>query len=142
MFRYILILTKEGRTRFSKYYVDLEREERVLTEAEIGRKCLQRRADQCTFMEYKDHKIVYRRYASLYFVAGVDMDENELAVSEFIQNIVETLNSYFKNVTEMHIMCHIDKVHMILDEMIVNGDVVESRRKNVLAMMRVIDGKT
>jgi hypothetical protein len=30
---------------------------------------------QCTFMEYKDHKIVYRRYASLYFVAGVDVDE-------------------------------------------------------------------
>jgi hypothetical protein len=26
-------------------------------------------------MEYKDHKIVYRRYASLYFVAGVDIDE-------------------------------------------------------------------
>jgi hypothetical protein len=26
-------------------------------------------------MEYKDHKIVYRRYASLYFVAGVDVDE-------------------------------------------------------------------
>ena len=26
-------------------------------------------------MEYKDYKIVYRRYASLYFVAGVDIDE-------------------------------------------------------------------
>ncbi|CAB3983057.1 AP-4 complex subunit sigma-1 isoform X2 [Paramuricea clavata] len=119
MFRYILILTKEGRTRFSKYYVDIEREDRVLTEAEIGRKCLQRRADQCTFMEYKDHKIVYRRYASLYFVAGVDVDE-----------------------TEMHIMCNLDKVHMILDEMIMNGDIIEPRKKNVLAMMRVVDGKT
>ena len=50
MFRYILILTKEGRTRFSKYYVDLEREEKVLTEAEIGRKCLQRRADQVEYI--------------------------------------------------------------------------------------------
>ena len=49
MFRYILILTKEGRTRFSKYYIDLEREERVLTEAEIGRKCLQRQADQVEY---------------------------------------------------------------------------------------------
>ena len=49
MFKYILILTKEGRTRFSKYYVDLQREDKVLTEAEIGRKCLQRRADQVEY---------------------------------------------------------------------------------------------
>ena len=40
------------------------------------------------------------------------------------------------------IMCHLDKVHMILDEMIMNGDIVEPRKKNVLAMMKVIDGKT
>ena len=39
-------------------------------------------------------------------------------------------------------MCHLDKVHMILDEMIMNGDIVEPRKKNVLAMMKVIDGKT
>lgn len=56
MFRYILILTKEGRTRFAKYYVDIEREDRVLTEAEIGRKCLQRRADQVECVQYDDIK--------------------------------------------------------------------------------------
>ena len=39
-------------------------------------------------------------------------------------------------------MCHLDKVHMILDEMIMNGDIVEPRKKNVLAMMKVVDGKT
>ena len=26
-------------------------------------------------MEYKDHKVVYRRYASLFFIVGVDSDE-------------------------------------------------------------------
>ena len=46
MFRFLLILTKEGRTRFSQYYVDREREDRVLIEAEIARKCLQQRANQ------------------------------------------------------------------------------------------------
>lgn len=50
--------------------------------------------------------------------------------------------SYFLDNPISQIMCHIDKVHMILDEMIVNGDIVEPRKKNVLAMMRVIDGKT
>ncbi|XP_046848259.1 AP-4 complex subunit sigma-1-like [Xenia sp. Carnegie-2017] len=142
MFKYFLILTKDGRTRFARYYIDIKREEKVLIEAEIGRKCLQRGVDQCTFMEYKDHKIVYRRYASLYFVAGVDEDENDLSIYEFIQNIVEVLNSYFKNVTEMHILGNLDRVYMILDEMIMNGDIVEPRKKYVLATMKLIDEKS
>lgn len=46
MFKYFLILTKDGRTRFARYYIDIKREEKVLIEAEIGRKCLQRGVDQ------------------------------------------------------------------------------------------------
>ncbi len=30
---------------------------------------------QCSFMEYKNFKIVFRRYASLYFIIGVDNTE-------------------------------------------------------------------
>jgi len=30
---------------------------------------------QCSFMEYKNFKVVYRRYASLYFIVGVDSGE-------------------------------------------------------------------
>ena len=30
---------------------------------------------QCSFMEYKNYKVVYRRYASLYFIIGIDNSE-------------------------------------------------------------------
>ena len=30
---------------------------------------------QCSFMEYKNYKVVYRRYASLYFIIGIDTTE-------------------------------------------------------------------
>ena len=30
---------------------------------------------QCSFMEYKNYKVVYRRYASLYVIMGVDGEE-------------------------------------------------------------------
>ena len=40
----------------------------------------------------QSYKVVYRRYASLFFVVGVDADENELAVLEFIHMLVETLD--------------------------------------------------
>ena len=39
-------------------------------------------------------------------------------------------------------MLHLDKVHMIVDEMIMNGEILEPRKINVLAMMKVMDGKT
>ena len=30
---------------------------------------------QCSFVEHRNYKIVYRRYASLFFLVGVDNDE-------------------------------------------------------------------
>lgn len=30
---------------------------------------------QCSFYEHRQYKIVYRRYASLFFMVGVDDDE-------------------------------------------------------------------
>lgn len=78
---------------------------------------------QCSFVEHRNYKIVYRRYASLFFLVGVDTDEvshrfivlqssskrtstvpclrllqNELAILEFIHLLVETMDRYFDNV--------------------------------------------
>ncbi len=57
-------------------------------------------------MEHSRFKVIYRRYASLYFVMGVDDDEeNELSILEFIHNLVETLDRYFENVVSC-LMAH------------------------------------
>ena len=50
-------------------------QERVALEAEIIRRCLSRTEYQCSFLEYRGLKIIYRRYASLFFVVAVDGDE-------------------------------------------------------------------
>ena len=53
-------------------------------------------------MEHARYKAIYRRYASLYFVVGIDDDdENELSILEFIHNLVETLDKYFENVVRI-----------------------------------------
>jgi hypothetical protein len=44
------------------------------------------------------------RYASLYFVACIDMNYNELITLEVIHMFVETLDRYFGNVCELDIM--------------------------------------
>lgn len=48
--------------------------------------------------------MVYRRYASLYFIVGVDNNDendNELSLLEFIHDIVETLDRYFGDVVSV-----------------------------------------
>jgi hypothetical protein len=39
-------------------------------------RCSSRRAGN--FLEYKDQKLVYKRYASLFFVMGIGKEDNEL----------------------------------------------------------------
>lgn len=95
--------------------------------------------EQCHFIEYQLHKVVYRRYASLYFIVGVDNDENELAISEIIHFMVETMDKYFGTVCELDIMFNFDKVHMLIDEVISNGYIVEGSSRNVLGPLQLLD---
>jgi AP-4 complex subunit sigma-1 len=83
-------------------------------------------------VEHRGVKVVYRRYASLYFLVGVDSTENELAIYEFIHAVVETLDRHFGNVCELDIMFHLEKAHFILDEMTANGAILETNKANVL----------
>ena len=43
------------------------------------------------------------------------------------------------NVCELDLMHSVDRAHMILDEMVVNGYVTESNRSRVLAPITVLD---
>lgn len=43
-------------------------------------------------------KVIYRRYASLFFIAGVSSVDNELITLEVIHRYVEVLDRYFGNV--------------------------------------------
>ncbi len=131
--KFVLMVNKQGQTRLSTYYDWLDLEERVALESEVIRKCLSRNELQCSFMEYRNYRVIYRRYASLFFIVGVDSDEeNELAILEFIHALVETLDKYFENVCELDIMFNLEKAHFILDEMVMNGYIIETNKTNVL----------
>ena len=104
------------------------------------RKCLSRNENQCSFIEYRDYKVIYRRYASLYFIVGVEGEEvNELAYLEFIHTLVETLDKYFENVCELDIMFNLEKAHFILDEMVMNGCIVETNKANILGQIYALE---
>ncbi|XP_059208690.1 AP-4 complex subunit sigma-1 isoform X2 [Centropristis striata] len=139
MIKFVLMVNRQGQTRLSRYFSPVELSRRNQLEADVTRCCLSRKRDQCSFVEYKDFKLVYRQYAALYIVVGVTDNENELSVYELVHNFVEVLDKYFSRVSELDIMFNLDRVHIILDEMIQNGHVVETNRSRVLAPLATLD---
>ena len=131
MIKYILILNKQGQTRLSKYYEDKTVKERVSLEAELVRKCMSRNPSQCSFIEFRDHKVVYRRYASLFFIVGLENEDNELAAYEFIHHYLVIMDKIFQNICELDIMLNLDTAHYVLDEMVLNGLIVETNKTSV-----------
>ncbi|XP_077246613.1 clathrin adaptor complex small chain family protein isoform X2 [Tasmannia lanceolata] len=79
-----------------------------------------------------DTRLVYKHYATLYFVFVFDSSENELAMLDLIQVFVETLDKCFKNVCELDIVFNFNKMHTILDEIVLGGQVSETSSDQVI----------
>jgi AP-2 complex subunit sigma-1 len=68
---------------------------------------------QSNFVEFRNmSKIVYRRYAGLFFCACVDTNDNELAYLEAIHFFVEVLDAFFGNVCELDLVFNFYKVRV------------------------------
>jgi AP-4 complex subunit sigma-1 len=62
-----------------------------------------------------------------------------VAVYAFIHNFVELLNEYISQVSELDIMFNLDKVHSILDVMVLNGFILEANWAGILAPLLSLD---
>eukprot|EP00051_Salpingoeca_urceolata_P033557 m.21238 g.21238 ORF g.21238 m.21238 type:complete len:177 (-) comp6363_c0_seq1:111-641(-) len=138
MIKAILVFNNHGKPRLVKFF-DHHTEE---MQQQIIRECFQlvsKRPDNvCNFLEGgsllggSDAKLIYRHYATLYFVFAVDSSESELGILDLIQVFVETLDKRFENVCELDLIFHVDKVHHILDEVVMGGMVLETNMSEIL----------
>lgn len=102
---------------------------------------LSRTPKMCNFIDWKDMKLVYRRYASLYFVVGVDQGDNELVTMEIIHQFVEGLDKYFGNVCELDLIFNFHKAYYILDELVLGGELQEPSKKVVISIVESQDNQ-
>jgi AP-2 complex subunit sigma-1 len=87
-------------------------------------------------VQFHNYKLIYRRYAGLFFTFAVDVTDNELLMMETIHLFVEMLDEYFGNVCELDIVYHFNKVYMLLDEYILAGEVQEASKRAVITRLR------
>ncbi|ORX64003.1 Adaptor protein complex sigma subunit [Basidiobolus meristosporus CBS 931.73] len=132
---YMLLVSRQGKVRLTKWFVTLSQKEKTKIVKDVSQMVLARRAKMCNFLEYKDTKVVYRRYASLFFIAGIDQDDNELITLEIIHRYVEILDKYFGNVCELDLIFNFNKAYFILDELLIVGELQESSKKSVLRII-------
>ncbi|QFZ29061.1 putative AP-1 complex subunit [Clavispora lusitaniae] len=130
--RFTLLLSRQGKVRLSRWYQASSQKEKGKITNELTTIILARRAKMCNILEYKDMKIVYRRYASLFFVMGIDSSDNGLATLEIIHRYVEQMDKLYGNVCELDIIFGFSKAYNILDELLLDGYMMESSKKEVV----------
>ncbi|GAX78239.1 hypothetical protein CEUSTIGMA_g5681.t1 [Chlamydomonas eustigma] len=122
-------MSRQGKVRLAKWYNTYTQKERAKVAKEITPLILARPAKLCNFLDWKNLKLVYKRYASLYFICAVDPSDNELIMLEIIHEFVEVLDRYFGNVCELDLIFNFHKAYYILDELLIAGELQEPSKK-------------
>ncbi|XP_058021964.1 AP-3 complex subunit sigma-1 isoform X3 [Ahaetulla prasina] len=141
MIKAILIFNNHGKPRLSKFYQRYSEDIQQQIIRETFHLVSKRDENVCNFLEGglliggSDNKLIYRHYATLYFVFCVDSSESELGILDLIQVFVETLDKCFENVCELDLIFHVDKVHNILAEMVMGGMVLETNMNEIVTQI-------
>ena len=133
MIKGIIIVNNHGKPRLVKFYQSVTSED---TQQSVIRRVFQQVASRpdsfCNYLEGsipewgENIKLIYRHYATLYFVFSVDSQESDLGILDLIQVFVEALDKCFENVCELDLIFHSEKVHYVLDEIVMGGMVLET----------------
>lgn len=127
---FFILMSRQGKVRLAKWYSTYSQKERARVVKETTPLVLSRPLKLCNFVDWKNLKLVYKRYASLYFLCGVDSSDNELLVLETIHHFVEVLDMYFGNVCELDLIFNFHKAYYILDELLIAGNSTRSTRSS------------
>eukprot|EP00270_Netrium_digitus_P000904 TRINITY_DN1103_c0_g1_i1.p1 TRINITY_DN1103_c0_g1~~TRINITY_DN1103_c0_g1_i1.p1 ORF type:complete len:162 (-),score=25.76 TRINITY_DN1103_c0_g1_i1:294-779(-) len=139
MIHFVLLISRQGKVRLAKWYSAYSQKERTKIIRELSGTILTRASKLCNFVEWRGQKVVYKRYASLYFCMCVDAEDNELDTLEVIHHYVEILDRYFTNVCELDLIFNFHKAYYILDEVLIAGELQESSKKSVARVIAAQD---
>uniref|UniRef100_A0A0A9XA94 AP complex subunit sigma n=1 Tax=Lygus hesperus TaxID=30085 RepID=A0A0A9XA94_LYGHE len=121
MIHFLFIINKHGKIRFTKYYRHKSLTQRRVIEHDVFRNCLAKQHLCMYYDEQLQYRVVYQKFASLFLVIGGDHTIDTFATIGFLHLFVRILSAYFSSVCELDLIYNIHIVHIILDEMLVNG---------------------
>ena len=73
MIHFLLLFSRQGKLRLQKWFDTYQEKTKKKITRDLVATILKRKSKMCSFIEWQDMKIVYKRYASLYFCAAIDV---------------------------------------------------------------------
>ncbi|KAK7300315.1 hypothetical protein RJT34_11158 [Clitoria ternatea] len=132
---FVLLISRQGKVRLTKWYSPYSQKERSKVIRELSGLIISRAPKLCNFVEWRGFKVVYKRYASLYFCMCNDQEDNELETLAIIHHYVETLDRYFGSVCELDLIFNFHKAYFILDEILLAGAMQETSKRATLRLI-------
>jgi len=139
MIHFFLMQNRQGKTRMAKYYSPFEVDERHQLEKEVHKIVTTRDKRFSNIIEFRNYKLVYRRYASLYISFCLDVNDNELLYLATIHLFIELLDKYFEPVCEVDLLLQFNKIYTMVDEMFLAGEVQETSKRVMLDRIAEIE---
>ncbi|KAA3463056.1 AP-1 complex subunit sigma-1 [Gossypium australe] len=151
---FVLLISRQGKVRLTKWYSPYSQKERTKVIRELSGLILTRGPKLCNFVEWRGLRVVYKRYASLYFCMCIDEDDNELEILEIIHHYVEVLDRYFGSVCELDLIYNFHKIiykcfnfwscltlkaYFILDELLIAGELQEPSKRTIARLVAAQD---
>ncbi|KXN89823.1 AP-1 complex subunit sigma-1, partial [Leucoagaricus sp. SymC.cos] len=136
MINYILLISRQGKVRLAKWYATMPNKTKANIIRDITQLVLSRKPKMCNVLEYKGIGVVYRRYASLFFIAEIESIDNELTTLEVLHRYVEVLDNVFGNVRVWN--NGVDRIfnfrdaYLVLDELILGGEMQETSKSTIV----------
>lgn len=142
LIKHILIyqVNNDGLPRLMKFYTPVNLPTQRLLLQQVYQLISVRSPQECSFItppslleDIDDIKVIYRHYATLYFVFIVDDQESELGILDLIQVFVECLDKCFTNVCELDLVFGWQVLQTVLEEIVQGGMVIDTNINRIVA---------
>lgn len=147
MIHAVMIFNNDCAPRLVKFYKPISVDQQQQLLKQIHQLVRQRNESQSSFLTVpsllqttsKDVRVIYRHFATLYFVFVVDSSESELGILDLIQVFVQVLNRCFRDVCELDLVFHWQILQIALEEMIQGGMVIETSISKIFSAIDAMD---
>uniref|UniRef100_A0AC35UBS6 AP complex subunit sigma n=1 Tax=Rhabditophanes sp. KR3021 TaxID=114890 RepID=A0AC35UBS6_9BILA len=131
MIQFMVGFETTGAIIFQKWFEAYNFIEKKMYLRDIWATVSNRSASMCSIIEYKNFKIVYKRYHGMFMACAISAEDNELIILEAMDFFIECFASLFPGCSAVTLSLQFNTAYHVLDEIFLAGQVQETDRRTI-----------